>query len=267
MLLAPVHARADVADVAAARPARRHRRRLGTRAAWGALEPGTQITAATCSFRASNWRKARTIGMTERRATAPSRAITIGGGIVAVAGLAVALTLYAPRLRKSIGSSPACAALAIASSRPMRCRCAACACVAPASRRSDLSRSADRRLALFARRCGRHNRMRACICPRLWRRIDHARLRKPGRPAASRCAARARFAVLFAVRKLRRALRAIPIAQSTPTLAAIVFAAVIVSSCLRSRPRSRRTLFTFRSRAFGGGSRAIREPGGSRSGA
>ncbi len=50
--------------------------------------------------------------MNER--SAPSRAITVGGGIVAVAGLAVALTLYAPSFAQVDWIVTACAALAIA---------------------------------------------------------------------------------------------------------------------------------------------------------
>ncbi|HUN29452.1 MAG TPA: GGDEF domain-containing protein, partial [Alphaproteobacteria bacterium] len=49
--------------------------------------------------------------MSERNA--PSRAITIGGGIVAVAGLAVALTLYAPLFTQVDWVLTACGALAI----------------------------------------------------------------------------------------------------------------------------------------------------------
>lgn len=45
---------------------------------------------------------------------APSRAITVGGGIIAVAGLAVALTLYAPSFTQITWELTACGALAIA---------------------------------------------------------------------------------------------------------------------------------------------------------
>ena len=49
--------------------------------------------------------------MSERNA--PSRAITIGGGIVAIAGLAVALTLYAPLFTQIDWVFTAAGALAI----------------------------------------------------------------------------------------------------------------------------------------------------------
>ncbi|HTU71688.1 MAG TPA: GGDEF domain-containing protein [Candidatus Baltobacteraceae bacterium] len=52
--------------------------------------------------------------MTERRAAAPSRAITVGGGIAAVAGLAAALTLYAASFTRLDWAVTALAAAAIA---------------------------------------------------------------------------------------------------------------------------------------------------------
>ena len=50
--------------------------------------------------------------MSERNA--PSRAITIGGGIIAVAGLAVALTLYAPQFTQVDWTLTMCGAVALA---------------------------------------------------------------------------------------------------------------------------------------------------------
>jgi diguanylate cyclase (GGDEF)-like protein len=50
--------------------------------------------------------------MSERNA--PSRAITVGGGIIAVAGLAVALTVYAPSFTQVDWALTVCGALAIA---------------------------------------------------------------------------------------------------------------------------------------------------------
>ncbi len=60
---------------------------------WGGLEPGTQTQSWRRAFPAYRTPGKRAGNMSERNA--PSRAITVGGGIVAIAGLAVALTLYA----------------------------------------------------------------------------------------------------------------------------------------------------------------------------
>ena len=100
---------------------------------WGGTRARHANQCRRRALPAHRTRGERVAPMSERNA--PSRAITVGGGIVAVAGLAVALTLYARAVHASrLGLHRLRRRSRCASSRATRCRCAACACAAPAFR-------------------------------------------------------------------------------------------------------------------------------------
>ena len=194
--------------------------------------------------------------MSERNA--PSRAITIGGGIVAVAGLAVALTLYAPLFTQLDWAFTACGAHAICfvagNALPVR---------GLRMRRTGLSAEAiflDLPIAVSLFALGGEVGATACALAfalgfagaSIVR--DSESLADLPRHGVLRVLA-ALFFLLFGSYEAQ--LRALPIAQATPILAAAIFAAVIVFIFLISAPVSSYTFHLSLARLWG---RLARDP-------
>ena len=194
--------------------------------------------------------------MSERNA--PSRAITIGGGIVAVAGLAVALTLYAPLFTQLDWAFTACGALAICfvagNALPVR---------GLRMRRTGLSAEAiflDLPIAVSLFALGGEVGATACALAFALGFAGASIVRDSEsvadlpRHGVLRVLA-ALFFLLFGSYEAQ--LRALPIAQATPILAAAIFAAVIVFIFLISAPVSSYTFHLSLARLWG---RLARDP-------
>lgn len=194
--------------------------------------------------------------MSERNA--PSRAITIGGGIVAVAGLAVALTLYAPLFTRVDWVFTAAGALAICfvagNALPVR---------GLRMRRTGLSAEAiflDLPIAVPLFALGGEVGATACALAfalgfggaSIAR--DSESLADLPRHGVLRVLA-ALFFLPFGSNEAQ--LRALPIAQATPILAAIVFTAVIIFMFAISAPVSSYTFHLSLVRLWG---RLARDP-------
>ncbi len=194
--------------------------------------------------------------MSERNA--PSRAITVGGGIVAVAGLAAALTLYAPLFTQVDWVFTACGTLAMcfvaSNALPVR---------GLRMRRTGLSAEAiflDLPIAVPLFALGGAVGATACALAfalgfggaSIAR--DSESLADLPRHGVLRVLA-ALFFLLFGSYDAQ--LRAIPIAEATPILAAIVFVAVIVFVFAISAPVSSYTFHLSLARLWG---RLARDP-------
>jgi len=194
--------------------------------------------------------------MSERNA--PSRAITVGGGIVAVAGLAAALTLYAPQFTQVDWALTVCGALALtfiaSNALPVR---------GLRLRRTGLSAEAiflDLPIAVPLFALGGEIGATACAlafalgfgAASIVRNADSvADLPRHG-------VLRVLAALLFLPFGANTgAVQALPIAQATPAVAAIVFVAVIVFMFGISAPASSYTFHLSILRLWG---RLARDP-------